>query len=531
MRDLRITIFFSLLFFCSISLSQNKQSTAVDKLIELMNIVNFAYVDSVNMDALSEAAIVSILSELDPHSVYIPEDEVKAMNESLAGSFEGIGVQFDIFRDTILVVTPIPGGPSEKMGIRSGDKIIYASSELISGVGITDEEVIDLLRGERGSKVQISLKRAGSPHLLDFEITRDNIPINSVDAGFMLNEETGYIKINRFARTTHKEFVETLKNLEKEGLQSLVLDLRGNGGGYLYTAVQLADEFLDGKEVIVETRGLKQSHQVFNAKKGGEATKVKLIVLIDEGSASASEIVAGAIQDWDRGIIIGRRSFGKGLVMKPFYLSDGSMVRLTTSRYYTPSGRCIQRDYENGKEEYEQEIRERYENGELFSTDSIDLPKELTFRTMGNRVVYGGGGIMPDLFFPADTTVLGNRYQEFLRHGDIVEFSLQFVEKHRSELETTMASAFEFARDDAWSESILSAYGQFIEGRGKDDLNLDSDLREPLAVQIKAFIGRHVWGSESYYIILARNQELVEKSMDVLDNWNQEWSEISQHTK
>lgn len=508
--------------------AQNK----VDKLLELVNIINFSYVDTVNMDRLNEAAIVAMLAELDPHSVYIPKKDVKAMNESLAGSFEGIGVQFDIFRDSVVVISAVSGGPAEKLGILTGDILVSANDQIVSGKGITDEKIIELLKGKKGTKVNVEIKRNGHDELLSYQITRDVIPIKSVDAAFMIAPEIAYLKINRFSNTTYDEFIEATDYLEDEGMKKLILDLRGNGGGYLYSAVQLADDFLDGKEVIVSTRGLRHAEQTFNAKPKGKFSEGNLIVLIDEGTASASEILAGAIQDWDRGIIMGRRSFGKGLVMKPYTLSDGSMIRLTTSRYYTPSGRCIQKDYSDSKDQYDEEINQRYENGELYSIDSINLPENLKYSTNNGRTVYGGGGILPDIFYPADTLVLGKRYQEILKSETILEFTLKYYEENKENLINTYLYAHELASDKKLTPVLIDAYISFATKQGFQFENIiKDDLKPMLDIQLKAFLARYLWGEDAYYKVIIHGQSIVNQSVDVMKNWDFYWASLSQRNK
>ncbi|MCB0402125.1 MAG: S41 family peptidase, partial [Flavobacteriales bacterium] len=424
------------LLFAQYASAQYVQSEGSKKFDALMQYINYAYVDSTDESKMVEDAIVAVLKELDPHSVYIPKKELEKMNEPLVGNFEGIGIQFNILKDTLIVVSPISGGPSEKVGLLAGDKIVEVDGENIAGIGLQNSDVQKKLRGKKGTKVNVGIKRRGSKSTLNFTITRDKIPIFSVDAAYMATPDIGYIKINRFANNTIDEFREGMAKLKEQNMKHLIIDLRGNGGGYLKTAIQLADELLEDRKLIVYTEGLKNPKQEYYTTSKGGFEKGKLVILIDEGSASASEIVSGAIQDYDRGLIIGRRSFGKGLVQKPFSLPDGSAVRLTVARYHTPSGRCIQRPYDEGKEAYYKEFSRRFENGEYLSEDSINFPDSLRYKTLNsNRVVYGGGGIMPDVFVPIDTSMNSTYFNKVNRKGLFSEFTLTYVDKHREELE------------------------------------------------------------------------------------------------
>ena len=399
----------------------------------LLRLVDSYYVDSTKIGDLTEKAIVEVLRNLDPHSVYISKEEVEKMNEPLQGNFEGVGISFNVFRDTLMVVTTIPGGPSEKVGLRAGDRIVQVDAKKIAAIGLKNTDVYDLLRGKKGTKVDLKIKRKGELNILDFTVIRDKIPINSLDASYMLNENTGYIKLNKFSATTTSEFYDAIKALKASSkLNSLVLDLRGNGGGYLTAAIELADQFLTAYKLVVYTSGLHAEKKEYSATPLGELEQGKLVVLIDEGSASASEIVSGAIQDWDRGVLIGRRSYGKGLVQQPFPLTDGSMIRLTTAHYYTPSGRCIQKPYTDGVEAYQKDYMHRIENGELFSKDSVVQNKAEKFLTKTTkRTVYGGGGIMPDLFIPLDTSKYYVYYNTLNRKNVVYSGVLDIMDANR----------------------------------------------------------------------------------------------------
>ena len=374
-----------------------------------------------------------MLEELDPHSIYIPREDLEDVNEPLKGNFEGVGIQFNIVKDTIYVVDAIAGGPSERLGIRAGDRIIGIDTENVAGVGFKNSDVMDRLRGKKGSKVNVSILRRGEPNPLEFTITRDKIPIYSVEAGYMATPSIGYIKVSRFSATTMTEFRSKLDELKALGMEDLVLDLQGNGGGYLRTASDMADEFLGDKKLIVYTEGRTSPRDDTYATKDGRMEKGKLVVMVDEGSASASEIVSGAIQDWDRGLVVGRRSFGKGLVQRPVMLPDGSAVRLTVSRYYTPSGRSIQKPYDEGVEAYQRERIERLAKGELSSVDSIHTTDTVKFFTMNKRIVYGGGGIMPDVFVPIDTTLSSPYFGQLVRKGILNTYALALSLIHISE--------------------------------------------------------------------------------------------------
>lgn len=486
----------------------------------LLRLVDSYYVDTANIDEITEKAIVNVLSELDPHSVYMSKDEVEKMNEPLVGNFEGIGISFNIFKDTLLVTTTISGGPSEKVGLLAGDRIIEVDDKKIAGIGLKNSDVFKMLRGDKGTTVNLKVLRKNNPELLDFTIVRDKIPINSLDASFMINESTGLIKLNNFSATTTDEFVTAIKDLKRQNIQNLILDLRGNGGGYLTKAIEISEQFLNNEDLVVFTSGLNEPKRDYRASAKGEFKKGNLIILVDENSASASEIVAGAIQDWDRGIIVGRRSFGKGLVQKPFYLTDGSMIRLTTAHYYTPSGRCIQKPYDGGIKEYRKDYEKRLTNGEMFNADSIVFSDSLKYKTLVNgRVVYGGGGVMPDIFVPVDTSVhylYGNR----LRRNNIVyNFALDYVDKHRNEIKSkypgfkNFESKFEIT-DEIINEIAENGVKEGIERNEESLLFLKNDFKK----EVKAYIARDLYSRDDFYKILYKDDETVLEALKVIEN-------------
>lgn len=489
----------------------------------LLRLIDSYYVDSTKIDDITEKAIVEVLRGLDPHSVYISKEEVAKMNEPLLGNFEGVGISFNVYRDTLLVVTTIAGGPSEKVGIRAGDRIVSVDSKNIAGVGLKNPAVYDYLRGKKGTKVALEVWRKGESNLLDFLIIRDKIPITSLDASYMLNQNTGYIKLNKFAATTTSEFSDAIQSLKAGSkLDNLVLDLRGNGGGYLSAATELADQFLPAFKLIVYTKGIRADKKEYNSTNDGTLEEGKLILLIDEGSASASEIVAGAIQDWDRGLIIGRRSFGKGLVQQPFPLTDGSMIRLTTAHYYTPSGRCIQKPYTDGIDAYRKDYLNRIENGELFSKDSIKQTDTLKYYTkINNRTVYGGGGIMPDLFIPLDTSKYYSYYNHLLRKNLVYTAVLEIMDANRENfvLKYPDFKTFEekFEPSDEMIDKIIAEAEK--EGVKTDDKSVEF-ARPLMKRQIKALVARDLFSTSHYFQIMNSDDETILKAMEVLTQKN-----------
>ena len=440
----------------------------------LLESVDKQYVDTVNFEKLVEKGIVEMLKELDPHSTYIPKKDVQQTNEPLEGNFDGIGVTFQMIKDTINIMEVLVGGPSEKVGLLPGDKIIKVDTSVACGKGISNSWVQKHLRGKKGTKVEVTVKRGRNPQPLVFTITRDKIPMNSINVSYMVDDEVGYIRLERFARTSPNEFKEAITKLKKQGLKHLIFDLRGNGGGYLDVAFSIADEFIKDGKMIVYTDNFRKTGQQFVSSTRGDFEKGKLVILVDEGSASASEIVTGAVQDWDRGIVMGRRTFGKGLVQKPIYLPDGAMIRLTISHYYTPTGRCIQKPYNDGLDNYFNDLRNRQKHGEYLTADSISFPDSLKFYTPKGRVVYGGGGIMPDIFIPVDTTKYSTLYNEIMRKGIFGNFTMNFMEDHRAEMLEKYPTMHDFKVNFIINDSLYSEFMDFAKKEGvKDSISFD----------------------------------------------------------
>lgn len=482
-----------------------------------LQIINYAYVEPVNEPELVEKAIIATLKELDPHSQYISREDLQKANEPLEGNYEGIGVTFQIHNDTILIISPIAGGPSEKLGIRAGDKIVKIEGEEATGEQVDNDFVFDRLRGEKGTEVRVSIFRKGKKNLLDFTIVRDKIPINSIDAGYMATDEIGYIRLNRFSRTSIDEFREAISKLKNEGMSKLILDLRGNSGGYLDVAVDLADEFLDYGKMIVYTEGASSPKRKYTATSKGNYEEGKMVVLIDEGSASASEIVSGAVQDWDRGLILGRRSFGKGLVQRPYILPDSSVIRLTIARYHTPSGRCIQRPYGNGTEKYYDDITNRISKGELTHADSIDFPDSLKYFTSKHRIVYGGGGIMPDIFIPWDSTRYTDYYMELLSEGVFNDFVIRYIDNHRNILSRKYDAADDFTGDFEIDEKTLKEFKSFADSFDEIVKPEEPGDMDPLIRQyLKALIARNLFDLEAYLKIMNNTDDGYLKAIEVL---------------
>lgn len=529
MRYLKL-LFVSFLMILHISLNAQSQprdgkemQQSLQKLSTMYYLINNFYVDTANLESLTEEAIVAILKELDPHSAYISKEDVEKANEPLVGSFEGIGVTFQIFQDTILVISPVPGGPSDRVGIMAGDKIVTIDGEDAFGKKVNNDYVAKHLRGEKGTKVTLGIKRGKSDELIDYEVVRDKIPLNSIEAAFMLDKNVGYIKLDRFAQTSNTEFEESLAKLKAQKMKSLILDLRGNTGGYLNIAAELSNQFLKKDMTIVYTEGDKSPKQIFNTDKNGKFTDGKLIILIDEGSASASEIVSGAVQDWDRGILIGRRSFGKGLVQRPFNLPDGSQVRLTTARYYTPTGRCIQRSYEKGSEDYYNEMTKRMKHGEFYHSDSIQFPDSLKYSTLlSGRTVYGGGGIMPDIFMPVDTTFATKLYTDLIRKGIFNRFTVDYVMKNRELISNEYSNFENFYKQFEVTDEMISDFRSLAEEEGVEWNDEQFQRSEPMIkLQLKALIARNEWSQSEYYRVVMKEDKVIKKAVEILNDSNQ----------
>lgn len=485
-----------------------------------LDYINAFYVDTVNSKKLVETAIIQMINELDPHSAYLSPEEVKEMNEPLQGNFEGIGVSFNILKDTIFIISPISGGPSEKVGVKAGDKIIKIDGQLVAGVKITNKDVFSKLRGKKDTKVTISVKRRGVKELIDFTITRDKIPLYSVDAAYMVDKSTGYIKINRFAQTTSKEFKESFSKLKDKNMENLILDLSDNGGGFLEEAVTLADQFLEKGKLTVYTQGVHNPRMDYFSTASGLFEKGKLIIIIDEGSASASEILAGAIQDWDRGLIIGRRSFGKGLVQRPLMYPDGSMLKLTVAHYYTPSGRDIQKPYSNNFE-YQKDLINRYNNGELSHSDSIHFPDSLKKLTLvQKRVIYGGGGIMPDIFVPIDTSFYTEYYRDIVRDGILNRFALNYVDENRSDMSKKFPTFDEF--DKKFDASLaFEALIDFAEKEGLKKKPEQIETSRPyISKLLKAYIARDIWTSSEFFQVYNQGEPFFSKAVEAINNYD-----------
>lgn len=497
------------------ALMPSKSNGQYNKLADIINYIENDYVDPIDRNKLTIKAVKSIIEELDPHTSYISKEDFNAVNDPLKGSFHGIGVQFNVVEDTIAIVQVIPEGPSEEIGILAGDRITMVDDSLIAGVGISNTGAIRLLKGPRGTKVKVSVFRRGFPELIDFDIIRNIIPTYSLDVAYMINDTVGFMKLNTFSATTYTEFKKAGKELKKQGLKKLILDLRGNTGGYVKPAVQIADDFLEKDKLIVYTKGNNRPKSSIYSRAGGLFETVELVILIDEASASASEILAGAIQDNDRGNIIGRRSFGKGLVQEQLIFPDGSAMRMTIARYYTPTGRSIQKPYGDDFDEYYKEFHKRFSNGEMQSADSIKFIDSLMFKTPAGKIVYGGGGIMPNIFVPIE---MNNPrfYNIAVNKGLAYRFAFRYTDSHREEL-GKYKSAKDFILSFEISDSLFTEFVAFAKSNGVERSKNEIKKATPkLKLLIKAYIGRNILDNEAFYPVFHQIDAIFLKAQDYL---------------
>ena len=502
--------------------AQRTMPQAMQKLLNAEYAISTLYVDSVNEDKLIEDAIRGMLESLDPHSSYTDAKETKELEEPLQGEFSGVGIQFNMSQDTLYVIQTVPGGPSERVGVLAGDRIIYVNDTVIAGVKMKNSDIQKRLRGKKGTQVTIKVKRSGVNDLITFRITRDNIPLHSIDAQYMLDERTGYLRISRFGAKTHEEMMEALKKLQKQGMTRLVMDLSDNGGGYLNAAIDMCNEFLDRGQLMVYTEGDNSPRNEANANGYGSYKDLPMVVIVNQYSASAAEIFAGAMQDWDRAVIVGRRTFGKGLVQRPIKFEDGSMMRLTVARYHTPSGRCIQKPYDRGnKKAYEKELLDRANEGEYYSLDSIQFNDTLRYTTrLNGRTIYGGGGVMPDVYVPIDTTEYSTYYRDLTAKGIINQYAIQYVDKNRKSISKQYQTLNNFDNDFTVTDAMMR---DFIAMGEKDSVKYDEEKyrtsEQLLKDIIKGLIARDVYGDQSAYsvIINHRNRDL-KAAMEVFND-------------
>lgn len=492
------------------------------KFEEILTHVNRMYVDDADAEALTDHAIVSMLEKLDPHTTYISKADVKDANQRIDGNFVGVGVRFQILKDTLIVVEAIPGGPSEKLGIQAGDKIIKIENNLVAGVGLKNSDVRSKLLGDLGTKVKVEIQRRNSKKLLSFTITRDKIPLNSVDCAYMVTPKTGYIKLNSFSRPTMDEIKAAMFTLKSKGMENLILDLQNNGGGLLYTARDLADEFLSPGKLVVYSEGKNQPRTELRTETAGSWEKGRLVVLINENSASASEIVSGAIQDWDRGLIIGRRTFGKGLVQRPIPLSDGSELRLTVARYYTPTGRFIQKPYSD-LDAYKNDYMDRYLHGEFYNQDSIKkFPDSLKYQTkVQKRTVYGGGGIMPDIFVPMDTTGFSDYFRDLVRGGHFNPFVLTYVEKNRAELKKTYPNLETYIAKFDTDKKFMDSFFKYVKAEQPELEFNEAEYLESeklIKIRLKAMLAQDLWGTSAFYEVYNVTDDILQKAIEVIES-------------
>ncbi len=488
-----------------------------NKLLNIIKLIESEYVDTISLESITEMTIVKLLEQLDPHSAYIPASELQAITEPLEGNFSGIGVQFNMQNDTVVIINTIPNGPSALIGIQPGDRIIKVNDTVVAGVKMPSEAIVKRLKGPRGTKVKVTIFRPSTLREIVYDITRNTIPLYSIDVAYKLNDQVGYIKINQFARTTYDEFIQAVSTLHNEGINQLIIDLRGNGGGYLDVAIKIADQFLTENQLIVYTQGRAKPREDFYATRSGICHYDSVVILIDELSASASEILAGAIQDNDRGIIIGRRSFGKGLVQEQIPLSDGSAIRLTVARYYTPTGRCIQKPYVLGSNDYYKDITQRYLHGEFVFKDSIKLNDSLKYFTPKGRVVYGGGGIMPDIFVGIDTSEFSKLYNDIVDLGLIYRFAFQYSDNNRQNL--SKFKTLDELRHELRKRNVFSLFLDFVKKQGikanHADINRSKNL---INTQLEAYICRNFFDNKGFYPILGEIDYTLKKALIILSS-------------
>jgi len=490
------------------------------KIGKTLGLIDSYYVDTTNLPKLAETVIIDLLKELDPHSTYISAKDVKEMNQPLIGNFEGVGIHFNLLRDSIIVIEPLPGGPSLKAGLQAGDRIVIINGEKVAGTGISTTGVRSRLMGAKGTTVVLGIFRRGETGILEFSIIRDKIPINSLDAAYMLDKETGYVKLNKFASTTGQEFSDAVTRLRNSNMKNIVIDLRSNGGGVMTAATDLANHFFADQKLLVYLMGRKTPRQDYKSTGSGDLSSSRLVVLTDEGSASASEIFAGAIQDYDRGVIMGRRTFGKGLVQNGFYLTDGSMIRLTIARYYTPTGRSIQSPYNEGYDKYYSNYVKRFSDGELVSADSVHFPDSLKYMTLLNkRTVYGGGGIMPDLFVAYDTSNYSLYYGTLSRKGVFNSFVLEYADKNRSKINSEYKSFDDFNSRFEFTASDIRAFVKKGEEAGVkyNDEQYKKSESEILII-LKALVANNFWESNEYFRIINGNDEVIQKALKIISD-------------
>lgn len=516
-----ILIFFATISCVLPSQAQNSVDEQIRKLIISAVAINNHYVDSVDTEKLVEDAIRGMIEKLDPHSAYSTPEQTKRLNEPLQGSFDGIGVQFNILDDTLMVIQTITGGPSEKAGVMAGDKIISVGDTAIAGVKMPQEEIMKRLRGPRGTTAYLGILREGIDDTLHIDVVRDKIPLNSVDAAFMITPHTGLIRFSNFAMTTHKEVVAAIDRLKLQGMKNLILDLTQNGGGFLQAAAEIASEFLPKDDLIVYTKGRAYQPQYFRSRGGNAFQKGKVIIMVDEYSASAAEILAGAIQDQDRGIVVGRRTFGKGLVQRPIDLPDGSMIRLTISQYHTPSGRCIQKPYEKGKQqEYRMDVINRFNKGELTNADSIHFPDSLKYQTLRKqRTVYGGGGIMPDYFVPLDTTKNTSLYRQIVAKRILVNENLRYLAKHRKELKEAYPTFDSFRRNYKVPQEVIDNIYTEAKKAMKEQYPKDEETKTTILLErmLRALAARDLWEMNEYFAIIYEDDDIVNKAVELME--------------